>query len=921
MARLLRACRTCRQQQSGIWFLRYQTLQILLLQALLVSPVELFTKDATIIVNSVFLTRSFVVSQNSMPLSIQVPRQPEDLETTSATVTAVTESDLPYSNESLCLNISTQSVVRTTSDIDDPDAHAVNNNFSRVPLFDDKGKPEETELEFMEIKPQRGEDATRPSCRNDSSTKEASPAHIDSEHTLRQRADVVTCASTAERDQLFVRFSTKYDKVSEELPSGAAPNRSRYNLKVNGFLSLNSSKSSGPNRLATKIPPFDITTIKTSGSERLGADLSFSRGKDITSTIQNGTNAENLSSKEKNSFEKMITHLFFSDLRNMGSSERVAAGSSSSWPPKNALSCEQRCGEDTNYPCSCDEKCLVYKTCCEDLAETCPGLYNLALAKFGHLLPASVHCDIISAVLLVQSCPPKTENVQSFKEDHKAMKTSSPSTISYDQNTSEDEHGKVYSLLEILSNAPFTDYDTGIIYANISIYKCNQESNDPISNQTLGSQVMSWTTQIGANNIDFHRELNDIQEELDLSTYSYVPPKSHPTSAGTLCYSNWTLSCISQLSRELNVSQLTCDTGVNEFYSLRKYLRSLSKTGQRYAHLICALCLSDAQRLSVLSHRYYLSGLKILMSLSEASGKVEYSVHKELVSSRQPIPWLLWTCNISGQSTHQAGRLCQAQHCDQLYLITSDGDCRKAVEAELSVQEQILLNGRKCRIEPTAFAEVSKCYLEKFYKLKATTKPFRTYRTDTKPWEENLTGIKTKISLTSIRMEMYFDSKNFETEYAGLRRYFYKIETAILVFAQRYCSMQDEWKEANGIPFQDDSQLVLNEPGDVQTTQNGNISFITGTGLDSKETLESSHFRLCLQLSPFDLNLSDAIQCDYFSGHYTSKPDVDMNDLLAKVNGLKCFKDEDTIYQSTSAKLFSPLLEFLITVTVVILWL
>ena len=864
------------------------------------------------------------MSQNSVPLRRQVPRQLQDLETTSATVTAVTDADLPYSNRSLRLNISTQSVVRTASDIDDPDAHAVNNNFSRVPLFDDKGKPEESELQFMEIKPQRGEDATRPSCRNDSSTQEAIPADIDSEQTLRQEADVVTCTSTAERDQLFVRFSTKYDKVSEELPSTNAPNSSRYDLKVNGFLSLNSSKSSGPITLATEIPPFDITTIKSTGSERLGADLSSSRAKDITSTTQKGKKSENFSSKNQTGFEKMIIDFFSSSVsRNMGSSERVAAGSSSSWTPKNALSCEQRCGEDTNYPCSCDEKCVVYKTCCEDLAETCPGLYNLALAKFGHLLPASVHCDIISAVLLVQSCPQKAENIHSFNEDHKTLKTSSPSTISYDQNTSEDEQGKVYSLLDILSNAPFTDYDTGIIYANVSIYKCNQENNDPISNQTLGSQAMSWTTQIGANNIDFYRELNDIQEELDLSTYSYIPPKSHPTSAGTLCYSNWTLSCISQLSRELNISQLTCDTGVNEFYSLRKYLRSLSKTDQRYAHLICALCLSDAQRLSALSHRYYLSGLKILMSLSEASGKVKYYVNKELVSSRQPIPWLLWTCSFSDQSTHQAGKLCQAQHCDQLYFITSDGECRKAVEAELSVQKQILLNGRKCRIEPTAFAEVSKCYLEKFYKLKATTKPFRTYSTYTKPWEENLTGIKTNISLTSIRMEMYFDSKNFETEYARLRRYFYKIETAILVFAQRYCSMQDEWKEANGIPLQDDSQLVLNEPDtvDVQTTQNGNISFISGTGLDSKETLESSHFRLCLQFSPFDSNLSDAIQCDYFSSHYTSKPDVDMNDLLAKVNGLKCFKDEDTIYQSTSAKLFSPLLEFLITVTVVILWL
>ena len=902
------------------------------------SPVELSSKDAAIIVNSVFLTRSFVVSQNSVPLRRQVPRQRQDLETTSATVTVVTGVDSPYSNESLRLDIFQQSVVRAASDINDPDDPDVNNNFSTVPFFD-----EESELEFMEIKPQRGEDATRPSCCNGSSTKEASPTDIDSEQTIRQRADfvtdidseqtlrqeadVVTCTSTAQRDQLFVKLSTQSETISEELPSRDASNSSRYDSKANAFLSLDFSKSSGLNKLTKEIPPNDITTIKSTGSERLAANISSSRAKDI-STIQKRTNTENFSSKEINGFEKIITDLFSSDSRNMGSIERVAEGSSSSWTPKNALSCEQRCGQDTNYPCSCDEKCVVYRTCCEDLAETCPGLYNLALTKFRHMLSASVHCDIISAVLLVQSCPQKAENIHSFKEDHKTLKTSSPSTISYDQYASKDDQGKVFSLLDIVSNAPFSDYDSGIIYANASIYKCNQESNDAILNQTLGSQAMSWTTQIGANNIDFHRELNDIQKELDLSTYSYIPPKSHPTSAGTLCYSNWTLSCISQLSRELKISQLTCDTGVNEFYSLRNVLRTMPLPDQSSAHLICALCLSDAQRLSALNNRFYVTGLKILMSLSEASGKVEYSVQKEWEFSRQPIPWLLWTCNISGQSTRQAGRLCQAQHCDQQYLITPDGDCRKAVEAELSVQAQILLNGRQCSIEPTAFAEASKCYLEKLYKLKATTKPFRTYRSYKKSLGENMSSIKTNTSLTSIRMEMYFDSESFEKEVMGLRTYYFKIETAILVFTQRYCSMQEKWKEEKGIPLQDDSQLVLNESdtGDMQTTQNADIFFINSTGLDDldiHEILNSSLFHLCLQFSPVDSNLSDAMKCDYSSGQYTSKPDVDMNELLAKVNGFKCLRDEDTIHQSTSAKLFSTLsslLGFLIIVKVVILW-
>ncbi|KAK3782851.1 hypothetical protein RRG08_002481 [Elysia crispata] len=43
---------------------------------------------------------------------------------------------------------------------------------------------------------------------------------------------------------------------------------------------------------------------------------------------------------------------------------------------KRALSCRHRCGQEYSIPCSCEEKCVAHKTCCEDLAEACPELYN-----------------------------------------------------------------------------------------------------------------------------------------------------------------------------------------------------------------------------------------------------------------------------------------------------------------------------------------------------------------------------------------------------------------------------------------------------------------------------------------------------------------------------------------------------------------
>ena len=88
-----------------------------------------------------------------------------------------------------------------------------------------------------------------------------------------------------------------------------------------------------------------------------------------------------------------------------------------------SVSCEQRCGESTNYPCSCDKKCLVHKTCCEDMAHACPALFRLAVTKFDWLLSAAVRCDAITSVFTVESCPQRSsesgtqtsEGVNSFK--------------------------------------------------------------------------------------------------------------------------------------------------------------------------------------------------------------------------------------------------------------------------------------------------------------------------------------------------------------------------------------------------------------------------------------------------------------------------------------------------------------------------
>ncbi|KAK3782852.1 hypothetical protein RRG08_002482 [Elysia crispata] len=223
----------------------------------------------------------------------------------------------------------------------------------------------------------------------------------------------------------------------------------------------------------------------------------------------------------------------------------------------------------------------------------------------------------MSAVFMVETCP---LGLHTEGDDL----SQNPVYVASDENPDDMEKGKALSLSEILSNAPVTDFETGIIYANASIYDCNKQNKSSSFSQTLSGIVQAWNTQIGTAHQVTPDRIEDLNTQLDLSAYSYIPRNSPIMMSSSLCYSEETIACISMLSIEYGVQDLTCNRTVSSYYISREHYLTLSLQHRvKVLDKICAVCLSEYQRAKEHGNRYFLTGFKVLMALSESPDRVD----------------------------------------------------------------------------------------------------------------------------------------------------------------------------------------------------------------------------------------------------------------------------------------------------------
>ncbi|GFR89738.1 hypothetical protein ElyMa_002549900 [Elysia marginata] len=541
---------------------------------------------------------------------------------------------------------------------------------------------------------------------------------------------------------------------------------------------------------------------------------------------------------------------------------------------KSPTSCSHRCGEDTSYPCSCDEKCVVHKTCCHDLVATCPDVYSLALVKFRHLLSASVRCDTMTSVLMVQSCPKTKEDMNPIQK-----------TFVNNKHSQNGYKGKEI-MFDILSNAPIIDYDTGIIFSNASTYECNQQNKSVDFSQTLSASTKTWVIQIGIFPNSGFKTNN--QQKLDVSRYSYTPPESPLITSASLCYTRDTLSCISQLFAEFGVEETFCYTSVSEYYKVRENMSNLPRQYDLIADHICDFCLSEYQKDPRNGDRFHVAGLRVLMSMSTRPGYAVYHVPKDLRTYTQPVPWSSWTCKISDQMDLEASKSCRVLQCDRRFFLTKGGLCRKGAIAEFSVQEEVLFKGKVCRIDPQAFARATQCHTKTF-KLVATSKPYRYYK---------VYNQRARMNATAVRVEMFFDTPNYEDHLMDLGRGYDTFYATMLVFAQKHCLSKEEKGKNMSTTHDtlfgpliektfDTSRKTIADRGDI---------FLYAKDLKQKKMYERFFFKVCLQTGSINKNLADdALSCNFNSDFYPQNEEIRINELVTTVEDSPCVEEVDVL--------------------------
>ncbi|GFO05788.1 hypothetical protein PoB_003229300 [Plakobranchus ocellatus] len=191
----------------------------------------------------------------------------------------------------------------------------------------------------------------------------------------------------------------------------------------------------------------------------------------------------------------------------------TSTGDAISEPPMNlfkpdstlTFTCQGRCGKEMSFPCSCRASCVVYGTCCDNMTQDCPHIWEEGMTRFDHMLGADTVCHE-DRLYMISSCPRslgkdadgkgvtlptirkpavKKENIcsesQSPKLDGVGSSSETRDIIEFDSekfsNSGRDVQESIVERLKLaLSAAPVTDADTGFTFINRSIYDCNNMS-------------------------------------------------------------------------------------------------------------------------------------------------------------------------------------------------------------------------------------------------------------------------------------------------------------------------------------------------------------------------------------------------------------------------------------------------------------
>ncbi|GFO35300.1 hypothetical protein PoB_006180500 [Plakobranchus ocellatus] len=370
------------------------------------------------------------------------------------------------------------------------------------------------------------------------------------------------------------------------------------------------------------------------------------------------------------------------------------------------FTCQGRCGKKISFPCSCSATCVIYGTCCDNMAQDCPHVWEEGLTRFDLISTSDFICDQNSIYTIV-SCPivernekvSETSNKQISREETESRKIknqllSNLDTIEQRQNVVRENTTRAIEpektrkdsitgrLVAALSSAPVTDSDTGLTFINKTVYNCNN---------MLESNALYWAVMLNYSYTS-PTKLEDFVRHQMLN--KYIPDFNKEILTDHVCVPNLQQSCNQAADIEEPSSRY-----VKKCLERNNAVVISIKTLLHYRNIFCAYCNEGRHNRIVLNtfNTVPFSGspFQVLMTLTEDTFSLKQA---SLGFQMFKMPWSQANCTMQAQSSveevfnaeksdQDSQTPCSLTCAEPEFTLRSDGMCKAPHQVLLAIAD------------------------------------------------------------------------------------------------------------------------------------------------------------------------------------------------------------------------------------------
>ncbi|KAK0042764.1 hypothetical protein Bpfe_027827 [Biomphalaria pfeifferi] len=360
------------------------------------------------------------------------------------------------------------------------------------------------------------------------------------------------------------------------------------------------------------------------------------------------------------------------------------------------------CGQVFSMPCSCASTCVLYKNCCENMANHCPHIVEEGQMLYARQLTSEIVCEEYG-YFVITSCPANFSN-SSFEDSavHAESQTTEATTLlsatSVNVNVSNGSP-ILFRLAELFAARPVQDTITGLLYKDMDTFYCNTLRD---SNFTL------WKVFIVSDHHEIMTKVSEILNYLTKSPVVYMPPYEFvDKEEGNVCFNE----AISQCKIKMELQHM-CDS----------FISYVTHNNTYYRNKYCFKC-NIVQNLTF-KPVYAFKMSRFAFSLTfEVSDKDKYDIkYVEAPGYHDKLIWKSVTCRVEDDPALSRDVGCEFTKCAPPRVLRYDRECWTVKRIEIGVGSEVLLKSKE---EEDIYSKYFACAFETIFRhdVVSTTKP------------------------------------------------------------------------------------------------------------------------------------------------------------------------------------------------------